>query len=163
MVYDAALDLWVDIYLLSSPDRQIRHESFDGYVISGTKIGKRLPTHDEFSSLAKGSNDLTNINESKYDPITGGHTDTLSRRMISDIGCEDCAGLVWQWLSSLDPANLDYRLIAGGDWGLAANAGSRCRYAGCYRWLTGTPLGARFVSEPLHPRKRRTSQENEER
>jgi hypothetical protein len=157
MVYDQTRDLWIDIYLFSSPDRKIRHEPFFDYVTLAQEQGKRLPTHGEFSSLAEGSNELTNIRGSKYDVNTGGHVDTLERRMISDIGCEDCAGLVYQWLSSVDPADSKYQLLAGGLWTDAASAGSRCRFADSSRWSTATNAGARFVSEPLHPRNRRTA------
>ena len=149
MVYDRTRDLWVDIYLFSSPDRKIRHESFGNYVKLAQEQGRRLPTHEEFSSLAEGSNEMTNIQGSKYYDMTGGHIDTLSRRMISDIGCEDCAGLVWQWLSSADPSDPKYHLIAGGFWDNAANCGSRCRDAYNYRWNTSTHIGARFVAEPF--------------
>jgi len=160
MVYDRVRDLWVDIYLFSSPDRKIRHEMLEDYIKVGMECGKRLPTHEEFSSLAEGSNEMTNIGGSKYTPDTGWHVDTLGRRMISDIGCEDCAGLVWQWLSSVDPTNPSFRLVAGGPWSFAAYAGSRCRGARAYRWDTFTSLGARFVAEPLFPRERRKAQEN---
>ena len=113
MVYDRVRDLWADIYLFHSLDRKIRHEKLSDYIKIGVECGKRLPTHEEFSSLAEGSNEMTNIRSRGYTPSPGGHVDTLGRRMISDIGCEDCAGLVWQWLSSVDPSNHDYTLLAG--------------------------------------------------
>jgi hypothetical protein len=149
MVYDPKTDLWVDIYLFSSRGRKIRQEALDDYIKMGIRHGKRLPTHEEFSSLAEGSNELTNIQNSNYAPIAGGHVDTLGRRMISNIGCEDCAGLVWQWLSSVDPANSDYTLVAGGGWFSATNCGSRCRDAAYYRWNMSASHGARFVAEPV--------------
>ncbi|MCX5818434.1 MAG: hypothetical protein NT047_00750 [Deltaproteobacteria bacterium] len=158
MVYDRVRDLWVDIYLHSDPDRKIISESLDNYETIANKIGKRLPTHEEFSSLAEGSNELTNIAGSKFHPISGGHKDTLGQRMISDIGCEDCAGLVWQWLKTNDPSDESCRLIAGGGWNSAAICGSRCRAAYYYRWGATTSIGARFVSEPLNPRERRQAQ-----
>ncbi len=161
MVYDDVRDLWVDIYLFSSANRNIIHETLENYKDIGMRCGKRLPTHEEFSSLAEGSNELTNIRGSKYTPISGGNIDTQGRRMISNIGCEDCAGLIWQYLLSLDPADPEYTLFAGGYWNDAANAGSRCRNANNYRWTAYTSLGARFVAEPLFPRERRI-QENKE-
>lgn len=152
MVYDQTRDLWIDIYLFADLKRNIRHETLEKLALEAKK---RLPTHEEFSSLAEGSNDQTNIKGSKYDPIAGGHVDTLGRRMISNIGCEDCAGLLWQWLSSVDPADPEYTLLAGGSWAYAASCGSRCRAASHSRWYTYSFCGARFVAEPLYPRTRR--------
>jgi len=160
MVYDRMRDLWVDIYLFSSIDRTILHDTLNNYINIGMRCEKRMPTHEEFSSLAEGSNELTNIHGSSYTPISGGNIDTLERRMISDIGCEDCAGLVWQHLSSVDPADPDYTLLAGGHWSTAAYAGSRCRAADDSRWSTSTGIGARFGAEPLFPRERRIAQDN---
>ena len=151
MVYDRKRDIWVDIYLYSEPDRTIISKSLDDYEKIATELGKRLPTHKEFSSLAKGSNEMTNIAGSKCYPQTGGHKDTKGRRMISNIGCEDCAGLVWQWLQTKDPDDETLQLIAGGSWVDAASAGSRCRNAYA-RWSAGTSFGARLVSEPLYPK-----------
>jgi hypothetical protein len=153
MVYDPKWDRWIDIYLYSTPDRKIIQKSLDDYEQIAETIGKRLPTHEEFSSLAEGSNELTNIAGSKLSPVSGGHVDTQKRRMISNIGCEDCAGLLWQWLKTSDPSDESDKLLAGGGWSGAAICGSRCRYAAYARWYTSTGIGARFVSEPLHPRK----------
>ena len=158
MVYEPTMDVWVDIYLFSYSDRKIRHETVDDYQGIALKMIKRLPAHEEFSSLAEGSNELTYIKDSQYVSIAGGHVDTLGRRMISNIGCEDCAGLVWQWLSSMDPADPQYRLLAGGGRGCAAACGSRYRRAGDARWAASAGLGARFVSEPLYPRTRSQAQ-----
>jgi hypothetical protein len=163
LVYDPTMDLWVDIYLFASQGRKILHEKLDDYQKLALQASKRLPTHEEFSSLAAGSNDLTNIKGSKYDAISGGHVDTLGRRMISNIGCEDCAGLVWQWLSSVDPADSAYTLFAGGSWSIGASSGSRSRYAGLARSYAYADIGARFVAEPLYPRTRRTSKKTKKR
>lgn len=152
MVYDRKRDIWVDIYLHSEPDRRIISTSLADYEKIATAIGKRLPTHKEFSSLAKGSNEMTNIEGSKFPPLAGGHKDTRGRRMISNIGCEDCAGLVWQWLQTKDTDDESLRLLAGGYWDSATSAGSRCRAAADCRWGTSADLGARFVSEPLYPK-----------
>ena len=43
----------------------------------------------------------------------------------------------------------DAKLLAGGFWLYATNAGSRSRYAPNYRWSTSSAIGARFASEPL--------------
>ena len=117
MVYDKNTDMWVDIYLNSytgtTAAKTIRLQStFGGVIADGTSAEKfhwfkgvdvlmldkkTLPTQREFMSLAKGSNEGTNIAGSADPNTTGGHTDTAGRRMISNIGCEDCCGVLWQW------------------------------------------------------------------
>ena len=117
MVYDKNTDMWVDIYLNSytgtTAAKTIHLQSTFGAVIAdgastekfhwfkGVDVlmldQKTLPTQREFMSLAKGSNEGTNIAGSADPNTTGGHTDTAGRRMISNIGCEDCCGVLWQW------------------------------------------------------------------
>jgi len=156
MVYDPYSDIWVGIYLVSDALRKITNLSCDDFVALAGKQGKRLLSHDEFSSAAEGSNELTNSKGSRRPDVTGGNVDSLGRRMISNIGCEDCCGVLWQWLSSTDPADADYILLAGGDWYNGADCGSRSRIASSYRWNTYSSVGARFASEPLHKRGART-------
>lgn len=107
LVYDSAIQKWVDIYLASETGTGTT--SVNGGTISDTRnwmdfvddghaVGKRLPTDHEFASFAAGSNEETNITGSADPGTTTGHTDTAGRRMISNIGCEDCCGVVYQWL-----------------------------------------------------------------
>jgi len=58
------------------------------------------------------SNEETNITGSTDPVTTGGHSDTGARRMISNIGCEDCAGALNQWLSD-QSAMYDDAVAAG--------------------------------------------------
>jgi hypothetical protein len=60
-------------------------------------VKKRLSTDHEFQHFALGSNEETIIYEEEYPEYTGGHIDTDERRMISNIGCEDCVGALYQW------------------------------------------------------------------
>jgi len=187
MVYDPKSRIWVDIYLASGTGASTL--SVNGGTISDTRdwmdfvddggaVGKRLLTDPEFQMIAAGSNEETNIAGSADPVTTGGHSDTAGRRMISNIGCEGCCGVLWQWLhdqsyrsDGADEAAHqawawqdltgskgslykqgtygDVKLVAGGAWGLAAYAGSRSRHAYNYRWTTSTAIGARFASEPL--------------
>jgi len=102
--------LWADIYLASNTTTL--ESSYGGTIVDGAsnpdyhwynfverfaEIEKRLPTQAEFMALAIGSNEETNISGSADPGTTGGHSDTASRRMISNVGCEDCAGALWQW------------------------------------------------------------------
>ena len=107
MVLSAKTNKWVDIYLASGTGTNT--SSVYGATISDTRdwlsfvddggaVGKRLSTDTEFQLMAAGSNEATNITGSA-DPVTaGGHSDTAARRMISNVGCEDMAGAMWQWL-----------------------------------------------------------------
>ena len=107
MVYSETTGIWVDIYLASGID--INTKSVNGGVISdirnwmdfvddGGAVKKRLLNDFEFQLIAEGSNQTTNI-AGGADPVTtSGHTDTAGRRMISNIGCEDCCGVMQQWL-----------------------------------------------------------------
>ena len=168
MVYDKNTDMWVDIYLNSytgtTEAKTIRLQStFGGVIADGTSAEKfhwfkgvdvlmldkkTLPTQREFMSLAKGSNEGTNIAGSADPNTTGSHTDTAGRRMVSNIGCEDCCGVLWQWGIEGGGGNTggsytnaydgnDFsdvrgqhylapsRSLLGADWGNAALSGSR--------------------------------------
>jgi hypothetical protein len=186
MVWDERARIWVDIYLSNSTyeskyNNAVKHSTnWMDFVDGLGALNKRLLEDDEFSIIAAGSNEETEISTEARDP-TGGNSDhdgvDSPRRMISDIGCEDCCGLVWQWLrtqsyrGSLDGAAFDdeytykdetdgkgqlytqgdygdVKLLAGGNWNDAASCGSRSRNAYSYRWNTTTSLGARGCAEP---------------
>lgn len=135
--------------------------------------GKRLPWRYEFQLAARGSNEGTNIKGSADPNTTGGHVDTAGRRMISDIGLEDCCGVLWQWgndlgfaggggwTDSVYSADVDdkkygqtygslFRLLFGASWYDGAACGSRsadCDGVSSYVDANG---GCRGASEPLH-------------
>lgn len=107
MVYSEQTNVWVDIYLQSGNSASTT-SSFGGSITDGRSwmdfvddlaaVRKRLLRDDEFQVVAEGSNQQTNI-QGGADPVsTGGHVDSAGRRMISNIGCEDCCGVMWQWL-----------------------------------------------------------------
>ncbi|MCX5818425.1 MAG: hypothetical protein NT047_00705 [Deltaproteobacteria bacterium] len=154
-VYDPRSDLWVRVYLEQDKTRLI-NLSYDDFIAYGKERGWRLPTHEEFITAAEGSNEMTNIFNSSRPERSGGHVDQLERRMISNIGCEDCCGVLWQYLSTPHPTISDYGLLAGGNWDDAAICGSRFRVALYCRWSASTSIGARFVSEPLQPKTKKT-------
>ena len=104
--------IWADIYLASNTTTL--ESSYGGTIVDGAsnldyhwynfverfaEIEKRLPTQAEFMALAIGSNEETNISGSAEPGTTGGHSDTAGRRMISNVGCEDCVGAMWQWVN----------------------------------------------------------------
>ncbi len=113
MAYDEGTGKWYDIYLASWDGVKLVSE-YGGAVVTGTtatpfhglkfreymgKIGKRLLWRHEFMCVAKGSNECTAIEGAANPVTTGGHVDSEGRRMISDIGLEDCCGCFWQWVN----------------------------------------------------------------
>lgn len=177
MVYDSQIDLWVMVYLQSGTGTSTR--SANGATITDTRmwydhaddcmaVGCFLPDNQEFQSFSRGANQETNITGSADPGTTTGHTDTAGRRMISDIGCEDCCGVMWQWLRDqtyrYDSATWswydigskgsvyqqggygDVRVIAGGYWGNGVICGSRSRALGNYGWFLYSFIGARGVA-----------------
>ncbi len=181
MVWSAEVGLWVDIYLASGTGGSTVSvyagtisdtRDWNDFVDDFAAVKKQLLDDAEFQIIAAGSNEEKNIAGSA-DPVTaGGHSDAAGRRMISDIGCEDCCGALNQWLreqsAMYDDAvtagwyNLpgskgqlykpvdtnDVKLSAGGGWSNAVNCGSRCRYADDSRWRTSTGIGGRGRSRP---------------
>ena len=102
---------WYDIYLASWDGSKLV-SAFGGTIADGSsstpftgetfeetflRVNKQLISREEFKDLAYGSNEGTNIYGSSDPGTAGGHKDTASRRMISNIGCEDCCGALWQW------------------------------------------------------------------
>ena len=186
LVYDDGSCAWELIYL-GSDDGDGGIQSVYNATILDTidwnnygdkliKVGMFLEDDLEFQSLARGSNEETNITGSADPVTTGGHSDTAGRRMISDIGCEDCCGAMYQWLrdqSYKPPAtpgwgwynlpgskgslynyggatgDADVKLIAGLNWSLAAYCGSRGRYSNIYRWYSSAHIGGRGRSRKL--------------
>ena len=185
MVYVAGIGKWVDIYLASVSSEALV-SAYGATCADGAsspafhwnkfcqwfgQIGKRMPTQHEFVAASLGSNQGTNIAGSADPGTTGGHSDTASRRMISNWGCEDCCGNLWQWLieaggpydttaSYVDAydendsgvAGQGYyvpnRGIAGGNWNGAAVCGSRgSSWANGPLYLAAS-IGARGVAEP---------------
>ena len=173
MVYCSALDFWVDIYLQSGTGEAT--ESVFGGTITHTRcqpdhtedmfsVRKKLLSDEEFSAAAEGSNQQTSISPAAIPDVTGGHYDSYNRRMLSNIGCEDCCGAVSEWLRDIGPAGSGtgtwvslpggkgethgalYALAAGGDYSNSTSAGSRSRIANCNVSLTSAGLSARGMS-----------------
>lgn len=187
MVWSDEAQIWVDIYLTSGTGASTA--SAYGATISDTRnwmdfvddfgAVKKQPLDDlEFQQIAMGSNEEANINGTADPVTTGGHDDTAGRRMISNIGCEDCCGAIWQWLRDqsyrVDGADLaaveawawyalpgskgslyrqgsigDAKLLAGAAWGDGAYSGSRVRSTRYYRWAEVSYIGGRGRSRQL--------------
>ncbi|QEE11943.1 hypothetical protein D1092_02735 [Bartonella krasnovii] len=174
MVYDPWRGIWVDIYLQSGTGENTK--SVYGVPITTNRahyehqwdlvsVKKRLLTSDEFASCMYGSNEETSITgiESLSPKTSGGHVDTGNRRMISDIGCEDGCGYLWQHLSGCYPVTkwhtgeersslrVDVNImLGGGDWSGGSNNGCLVRNFAYSRYDTNEKIGARGCSEPLY-------------
>lgn len=181
-------DVWESIYLLSWDGTKLVSK-FGGTTADGTsakpwhgelfsealaKQNCRLPWRDEFVWAARGCNEQTNIKGSADVTTTGGHVDTAGRRMISNVGCEDTCGFLWQWLrdttawgtdwqdnvyaSAVDPRcyGRNYggfrRALAGGPWSDGSGCGSRSSDGHNASSDVYAHYGARGASEPLHER-----------
>ena len=136
---------------------------------------QRLPYQREFVVASLGSNQGTNIYGSADPTTTGGHKDTGNRRMISNIGLEDCCGDHYQWGADVGAATTTggawadafdandkyaqgqvygtvYRPLFGGSWAHAARCGSRCSVWSYGALGLSAYCGARGASEPLYRR-----------
>lgn len=160
--YEELTDCWIAIYLPSWDGTKLV-SVYNGVIADGSsakkwhgeafyeqfvKQGMRLVWRHEFQMGAKGSNEQTNIQGSSDPNTTGGHVDTAGRRMISNIGLEDCCGVLWQfamdlgfaggsgWTNSVYDSAVDdrsygqiygtlYRLRLGSSWSSGAACGSR--------------------------------------
>ena len=107
LVYDPKTLRWCGIYLPSGSSSSPKIvnggtilDTITWFVANDAAkaLKMRLPKDWEFMSMARGSNEMTNIYGST-DPVTaGGYVGTTLRRMVSYIGVEGCTGQMWQWI-----------------------------------------------------------------
>lgn len=183
--YEELTDCWIAIYLPSWDGTKLV-SVYNGVIADGSsakkwhgeafyeqfvKQGMRLVWRHEFQMGAKGSNEQTNIQGSSDPNTTGGHVDTAVRRMISNIGLEDCCGVLWQfamdlgfaggsgWTNSVYHSAVDdrnygqtygtlYRLLLGSRWYDGAGCGSRSAYCDVSSAFVNVAHSSRGASEP---------------
>lgn len=183
--YEELTDCWIAIYLPSWDGTKLV-SVYNGVIADGSstkkwhgeafyeqfaKQGMRLVWRHEFQMGAKGSNEQTSIQGSSDPNTTGGHVDTAGRRMISNIGLEDCCGVLWQfsmdlgfaggsgWTNSVYNSSVDdrsygqtygtlYRLLLGSRWNLGAPCGSRSAHCNVSSASVGVYVSSRGASEP---------------
>jgi formylglycine-generating enzyme required for sulfatase activity len=188
MCYVDGLDKWFDIYLDSWNGSKLV-SSYGGTIADGgssptwhgekfiEQLGlqkKRLMWRDEFTVLAKGSNELTAIKGAADPSTTGGHVDTAGRRTVSYYGHEDCCGVLWQWCrdtfeyspsytwstDSVYNASVDAkqygsaagslrRALVGGYWIPSSYCGSRSFGGSSVSASVSANIAARGASEPF--------------
>lgn len=119
MITHPALPLWGDIYLASDDGgggaasvygvNYFDTINYFDAVDRGAKVGKRLMWYHEFQAFAAGTPEEEDMNTEQH--TTGGHSipDGTGARVQSDVGMEDCAGVLRQW--GLDQG---YRYDGGG-------------------------------------------------
>ena len=183
--YEELTDCWIAIYLPSWDGTKLV-SVYNGVIADGTstkkwhgeafyeqfvKQGMRLVWRHEFQMAAKGSNEGTGIKNAADPNTTGGHVDSNNRRMISNIGLEDCCGCSWQWAMDLGFAggsewnnsvynsNVDsqrygqsygtlYRLLLGASWDSGSACGSRSVVCNDGSSSVLSDYSARGASEP---------------
>ena len=183
--YEELTDCWIAIYLPSWDGTKLV-SVYNGVIADGSstkkwhgeafyeqfaKQGMRLVWRHEFQMGAKGSNEQTSIQGSSDPNTTGGHVDTAGRRMISNIGLEDCCGVLWQfamdlgfaggsdWTNSVYSSNVDdrsygqtygtlYRLLLGSNWSDGAYCGSRSAACDASSAYVNVYYSSRGASEP---------------
>lgn len=183
--YEELTDCWIAIYLPSWDGTKLV-SVYNGVIADGAstkkwhgeafyeqfaKQGMRLVWRHEFQMGAKGSNEQTNIQGSSDPNTTGGHVDTAGRRMISNIGLEDCCGVLWQfamdlgfaggsgWTNSVYNSSVDdrsygqtygtlYRLLLGASWNNGGSSGSRSAVCDASSASVVVDCSARGASEP---------------
>lgn len=183
--YEELTDCWIAIYLPSWDGTKLV-SVYNGVIADGTstkkwhgeafyeqfaKQGMRLVWRHEFQMAAKGSNEGTGIKNAADPNTTGGHVDSNNRRMISNIGLEDCCGCSWQWAMDLGFAggsewndsvynsNVDsqrygqsygtlYRLHLGACWDSGSHCGSRSVVCDRGSSNVASDCSARGSSEP---------------
>ena len=183
--YEELTDCWIAIYLPSWDGTKLV-SVYNGVIADGSsakkwhgeafyeqfvKQGMRLVWRHEFQMGAKGSNEQTNVQGSSDPNTTGGHVDTAGRRMISNIGLEDCCGVLWQyamdlgfaggsgWTNSVYHSAVDdrnygqtygtlYRLLLGSVWYGGAACGSRSAYCRDSSAVVYVGSSSRGASEP---------------
>mgnify|MGYP000351509736 FL=1 len=185
LAYDEVSECWLSIYHLSWDGTKLV-SVYNGVIADGASTKKwhgeafieqlmnqkmRLPWRHEFQMAAKGSNEGTSIKNAADPNTTGGHVDSNNRRMISNIGLEDCCGCSWQWAMDLGFAggsewndsvynsNVDsqrygqsygtlYRLLLGASWKHGSNCGSRSVNCNAGSSRVFSDCSARGASEP---------------
>lgn len=160
MVYDENLDIWVDIYL-SSVSGTTLQSLYNGVIADGTstvkfhwykfvqwyaRTKKRLPYQYEFMHFALGSPEGVTIKNSADPNTTGGHTSTNDKRIISNIGCEDCCGVSDQFGYERGGGGTGSGNTTGNSWANAYDSNDDGSYGQHYAAPNCVALGAGWGS-----------------
>lgn len=176
-VFEPAAGLFWDVYLASGIQDNMRSVFGAVHTVSRTyakmekdlaTVGKFPPNSVEFEMAANGSPCNTEIQGAKDWSTVGGHVANrtgagVAGRLISDIGCEEMCGYLWQILrdqagyreegwTNVGHANFGYdygdawKGSAGGNWRASTYCGPSCRSWNDYRSDSGISDGYRGAS-----------------
>lgn len=181
---------WADIYLASIGSDGLLHSVYNAAPVTGTeglnwysfqhlfrKSGKRMGSYSDWIKCSEGSPEgLDGSNDQAWSATTneGRHNTGLIAKATSLVGCRDCVGNVWEWVTDLclDPtaatwgwqsdnsgvgfgdmylpsATALHALVCGGNWDIGVRGGSRAVVAGDAPWLVAVALGSRGFSDSL--------------
>lgn len=165
MVYSKYDDVWLSIYLLSNVDG-MPASVFGGVILDGSsnpayhglkfteqlaKLNMRLPYLHEMFNAFKGVSENIAIKGAADPNTTGGHVHSNGVRIVSNIGLEDCTGVLWQWSnnywasgSGWDSSNFDSTVDGGSGYG--RTYGSLMLPLGGGDWPDGSACGSRAVA-----------------
>lgn len=186
MVYDEMDDVWLSIYLLSEVDG-VPASVYGGVILDGysttpyhglkfteelAKLNMRLPYLHEMFNAFKGVSENVAIQGAADPNTTGGHVHSNGVRIVSNIGLEDCTGVMWQWSNNYGMAggsgwsstNFDSTIdggsgygrsygtlwlpLAGGHWTDGSYCGSRAVVGNVSAAVRSAYRGARAAAEP---------------
>ena len=179
LAYDNEIGAWGYIYLASQITAGVPGSVFNGTIWSNISwlnavdaalaAKMRFPWDAEYQSMAALSNEGTSIAGGVDPTVTGGHSDTATRRMVSRFGFEDMCGCKDHWLQDQSfqydnstwgnlvlPGNRgsiyrqgtygDVKMVAGGVYNAGVNAGSRGRNLSYARQSFAATLGFRLIA-----------------
>ena len=138
--------IWKAIYMASGTGANVASifgaatsttRDWNAFVSDFGLIGCRMMRDYEFQVLATGVEEEVNITGSVNPTTAGGHISTTGRRMISNIGSEDDAGVWWQWLDEQS-----YRFDPDG----SVSAASKTITAYHVASPGGNPIYAKFLA-----------------
>jgi hypothetical protein len=112
--------VWVDIYLASDDGNGGLHSKYNALPVSGVENlnwyaaserlainGKRPLFYNEFIRAAAGSPPGTGSgNQNAWSAATERATTGFVRNAVSNIGCVDCVGNLWEWLNDFIASGL---------------------------------------------------------
>jgi len=149
-VYNTETGKWAGIYPVSGSTSAptivyggtiLVSTDWNNAVDAGKVLGMFLPSDHGFQSQAAGSNEQTVISGAAMpSPATTiGYVDSAGTRMISNIGCELCCGLVWSWLDEQSyqfrtPVAHTHALVLTGDSGTFTSAVASVDVAPAWGW-----------------------------
>jgi hypothetical protein len=154
-VYNPETEEWCGIYMTSGTylaptiiysgaSAIIANIDWTQVMDAGRRLGMRLPSDHSFQSLAEGSNCMTVVSSVPNPIYPVEYSDTVARRMVSNIGCESCCGLLNQWMNEqffqfISPTAHTHNVTTTGVAGDFLSATASVDVAPAWSWSTTIP------------------------